>query len=256
MEDYCNDLWPLIYDQNNHGRHEQELDFYSQELATCSGSILEIACGTGMILLPLLDSGFDIYGFDLSEQMLEKLFEKAIRAGHTDIQSRVTKQNMINFQYNSRFDAVFIPARSFLHLTTQEDQIACLKNIHRHLNENGRLMLNFFTPILKLLLDCNTHENSEFKELDTYTHPETGEEIKLSFSQTNDLAEQIQHITWRFQIMDKQYETPMLVSWIYKKEFELLAKISGFKVIALYSGFQHAPYNGEGEMVWILEKRK
>jgi hypothetical protein len=50
MVDYCNDLWPLVYDQYNHGRHEQELAFYTRELAPCTGPILEVACGTGMIL--------------------------------------------------------------------------------------------------------------------------------------------------------------------------------------------------------------
>ena len=46
-------------------------------MASCSGPILEVACGTGMIFLPLLKKGLDIYGFDVSEQMLERLFYKA-----------------------------------------------------------------------------------------------------------------------------------------------------------------------------------
>lgn len=254
MKDYCNDLWPLVYDQFNHGRHEQELAFYTRELTNCTGPVLEVACGTGMILLPLLELGLDIYGFDLSEQMIEKLVAKAEREGHTDINKRVTKQNMVNFYYSMRFEAIFIPARSFLHLTSQEEQIACLQNIRKHLCEDGYLMLNFFTPSLQALLD-NTRCNPAFRELATYRHPETSEEIKLSFCQVNNLTEQIQHITWRFEVGGETQDSPMLVRWVYRKEFELLARLSGFRVAALYSGFDREPYKGDGEMVWVLKKK-
>jgi len=42
-------LWPLIYDQFNHGRHEKELEFYKREFKNRRGKVLEIACGPGMI---------------------------------------------------------------------------------------------------------------------------------------------------------------------------------------------------------------
>jgi hypothetical protein len=47
----------------------------------------------------------------------------------------------------------------------------------------------------------------------------------------------------------------MLVRWIYKNEFHLLAKLTGFSVKHLYSGFNKMPYNGAGEMVWVLTKK-
>ena len=253
MLDYCNDLWPLVYDQYNHGRHEQELSFYTRQLAPCTGPVLEVACGTGMILLPLLERGLDIYGFDLSAPMVEALLARAAREGHTDIETRVTVQNMVDFDYDMQFEAILIPARSFLHLTTQEEQIACLQNIHRHLHDGGTLMLNFFTPSLQALLD-HTQRDPAFQEFATYRHPETGQEIKLSFCQVNDLARQVQHITWRFQLGDETHDSPMRVRWVYRWEFELLARLSGFRVAALYSGFEGQPYQGDGEMVWVLEK--
>lgn len=253
MRDYCNLLWPMIYDQYNHGRHEHELAFYSQELKACNGPILEVACGTGMILLPLLDQGLNIYGFDLSEQMLDTLLTKAAKSGRTDVPRRVTRQNMIDFHYDMLFDAVFIPARSFLHLPTRDDQIACLRTIHRHLRDHGRLMINFFTPAEEALRS-RLDPNPPFSDFETYTDAESGRTIKVMFRQVNDLVQQIQHITWRFQIAGEVQETPMFVRWIYTDEFESLVKTTGFRVAALYSGFDKTPYSGDGEMVWILEK--
>ena len=46
----------------------------------------------------------------------------------------------------------------------------------------------------------------------------------------------------------------MTIRWIYRPEFELLTKLAGFEVAALYSGFEREPYKGEEEMVWVLEK--
>lgn len=253
MENYCNSIWPLIYDRYNQGRHQQELAFYARELASCSGPVLEVACGTGMILIPLLKQGIDIYGFDLSGQMLQELFAKAEGEHLPDVRRRVSQQNMIDFQIDASFEAIFIPARSFLHLPTQDDQVACLRNIRRHLCDGGTFMLNFFTPSLSAVLS-RVDPNPDFTDFGRFPHPDGKSVISVSMRQTNDISEQVQHITWRFDHAGHVYESPMLVRWIYKKEFELLAKLSGFCVRHLYSGFDRSPYNGEGEMVWVLEK--
>jgi SAM-dependent methyltransferase len=253
MENYCNSIWPLIYDRFNQGRHQQELAFYSRELASCAGPVLEVACGTGMIFLPLLKQGLDIYGIDLSGQMLQQLFAKAEAERLADVRRRVSRQNMIDFRIAAEFEAAFIPARSFLHLPTQEDQLACLRNVHRHLRDGGKLMMNFFTPSLPAILS-RTDPNPVFTAFGQYPHPDGSGVISVSMRQTNDLSEQVQRITWRFEYAGHVHESPMLVRWIYKTEFELLAKLSGFRVRHLYSGFDGSPYNGEGEMVWVLEK--
>lgn len=253
MENYCNSIWPLIYDQYNQGRHQQELGFYSRELASCTGPVLEVACGTGMILIPLLKRGIDIYGFDLSGPMLQKLFARAGSENLSDVRRRVSQQNMIDFRIDAEFEIALIPARSFLHLPTQDAQIACLRNIRRHLRDDGTLVLNFFTPGLSGLLS-RVDPNPDFADFGEYPHPDGKGIINVSMRQTNDLSEQVQHITWRFEVDGQVHESPMLVRWIYKKEFELLAKLSGFAVAQLYSGFDQSPYDGEGEMVWVLRK--
>ena len=253
MENYCNPLWPLIYDEQNQVRHKDEFAFYAKECSAHSGHVLEIACGTGMILLPLLKQGVDIYGIDISEQMLEQLFARAESENIPGVHGRISRQNMIDFRMDLTFDLIFIPARSFLHLQTQDDQLACLRNIHRHLSDSGRFILNFFTPDLPLLLTC-MDPDPEYRHFDRYHHPDGKGVINLSNRRTIDLTEQVQHITWRFEMDDNIYESPMTVNWIYKKEFKLLAKLSGFTVSNLYSGFGKSVYNGEGVMVWELKK--
>jgi SAM-dependent methyltransferase len=252
-ENYCSQLWAAIYDQYNHGRHEAELAFYSSELDGVRGPVLEAACGTGMILLRLLEQGLDMYGFDVSQPMLDVLFSKANAVHRRDLRERVSRQNLVDFRYDVEFDAVIIPARSFLHLTTQEEQIACLRTIRNHLAPSGRLLLNFFTPDPRHILS-RTDPNPAFEELETFVHAETGKPVRLLFRQVNDLPNQLQSITWRFVYDGETHDSEMSVRWIHRSEFKLLARLTGFRVNALYGGFSSEPYAGQGEMVWVLEK--
>ena len=114
-------------------------------------------------------------------------------------------------------------------------------------------MLNFFTPSLSALLS-HVDPNPVFTDFGQFPHPNGDGVIDVSVRQTNNLSEQNQYLTWRFMYGDQVHESPMLVRWIYRNEFELLAKLSGFNVLRLYSGFDKSPYKGEGEMVWVLKK--
>ena len=51
------------------------LDFYVALAREANGPVLDIACGTGRILLPCLQAGVDIEGLDLFEPMLRTLRE-------------------------------------------------------------------------------------------------------------------------------------------------------------------------------------
>jgi 2-polyprenyl-3-methyl-5-hydroxy-6-metoxy-1,4-benzoquinol methylase len=57
------------------------LDFYLGLAREAKGPVLDIACGTGRILLPCLQAGVDIEGLDLYEPMLAPLRAKAAALG-------------------------------------------------------------------------------------------------------------------------------------------------------------------------------
>ena len=97
---YDSRWWALIYDRWNEAggrseQHERELHFYREHLQDTHDAILEAACGTGSIMLPLLLNGFDIFGFDTSLPMLEVLRRKAAGLGLSDIDSRITQQDLV-----------------------------------------------------------------------------------------------------------------------------------------------------------------
>ena len=71
--------------------------------------------------------------------------------------------------------------------------------------------------------------------------------------QINDMDEQIQKLTWRFEFAGQTHESHMSTMWIYRKEFEILARFAGFRIAQL-STFEKSQYKGKGEMIWILKK--
>ncbi|MCL5105144.1 MAG: class I SAM-dependent methyltransferase [Armatimonadetes bacterium] len=252
--DYCGKYWALIYDQFNHGRHEKELEFYLAQARDCQGPVLEVACGTGMILLPMLRRGIDAHGFDISGDMLGTLLSKAQAEGIPDIENRVQQMDMVDFHYDVRFDAVFIPARSFLHLIEQERQIACLRNVRDHLADGGKLALNFFNPSLRSLANSTT-EPEEFTSQGTYVDPSDGGRIDLSFKEVSDLANQVRHVTWRFDVRGSEHLTEMGIRWIYMEEFKLLLRLAGFARWKLYGDFDKSEFTAQSdEMVWVAWK--
>jgi ubiquinone/menaquinone biosynthesis C-methylase UbiE len=46
------------------------LDFYRRQIARYGEPILELACGSGRLTIPLIESGIQITGLDISEEML------------------------------------------------------------------------------------------------------------------------------------------------------------------------------------------
>lgn len=71
MLSYYSSLSSEVYDMDKPIGHSfGDVEYYKERLASCEGPILEPATGTGRILIPLLEAGFSIDGFDISEEML------------------------------------------------------------------------------------------------------------------------------------------------------------------------------------------
>lgn len=87
----CTEMYEILHEQ----APQDELDFYLS-YAEKGKKILEPLCGSGRFLIPFLERGFDIFGMDLSEEMLGKLKRKAPNA-------RVMQADIINFTVQEKF---------------------------------------------------------------------------------------------------------------------------------------------------------
>jgi SAM-dependent methyltransferase len=137
-----------FYDTIYHGmRDSVDNEYFQQEISSVNGKVLETGAGTGRLFMNALQNKADIYGIDISMAMLDVLYGKLPKNQHY----RVSKQNIIDFSLDIKFDLVIAPFRVFMHLLDKNDQLRALNNVHAHLNPGGRFIFDVFVPALDLL---------------------------------------------------------------------------------------------------------
>jgi len=241
-ETYDPELYDLTF-----GMQREDIPFYTHQAKAADGKVLEVACGSGRIYLELLKEGVDAYGIDISEEMLKAL---KVKAKALKLRPQVEQADMRNFEITKRFSLIMIPFRSFLHNLTIDDQVSTLKNCSKHLATNGKLILNFFFPNPEVI--SNTY-GKEIKELlDT----KEGQLELVRKSYFVDEPEQIIEFTFTWK-KDNHIISGFRsrLALIYKREFELLLRLAGFKKWQVYGGFNYQPLESyKQEMVWVVEK--
>lgn len=118
-----------------------EYAFYARELARIEGPHLEIGCGTGRILLRLLQAGIDVEGLDCSQDMLRICREKARDA---DLAPTLHHQSMEAMCLPRRYGAIFVPLATIMLLKDHYELASALRAFHRHLRPAGRVFFSIY----------------------------------------------------------------------------------------------------------------
>ncbi len=136
---------PTYYDVSFSHEMSEELAFlkavfYQQRKGKISScKLLEPACGTGRLMIPLIRAGFNCTGFDLNKYALAYLEKKLHR---NQLRANIFKADMANFTVKANeFDAAFCTVDTFRHLLTEKQAEQHLINIARALKENGLYIL-------------------------------------------------------------------------------------------------------------------
>lgn len=100
-------------------------------------SLLEIGCGTGAHLAPLVEH-YAVTGLDLSRTMLRYARRRLPGV-------KFHRQNMAGFKLDASFDAVICPFDSINHLLKFADWVRTFKAAKRHLNAKGVFIFDINT---------------------------------------------------------------------------------------------------------------
>lgn len=128
-----------IYDIDKPYFFLPDTKFHLERFAGVDGPILEPACGTGRTLVPFLDAGHDMTGFDASPDMLERCRAKCAERGHSP---RLTQQRFEDFRYPDPFAAILVPAGTFTLIDDFAVAMAVLRRFRDHLAPGGLLVLD------------------------------------------------------------------------------------------------------------------
>jgi len=124
-----------------------DIAFWEQVAADADGPLLELACGTGRLLLPLARAGHDVTGIDLSSHMIAVCRAK-LQGETAAVAQRVSvvEADMTSFDLGRGFAHVYCAFGSFHHLRSVEQQLACLTRCRDHLLPGGTLVLDLINP--------------------------------------------------------------------------------------------------------------
>lgn len=115
-----------------------ELPYFEAAIARHGQPVLDLGCGTGRLLRPLLRAGIDIDGCDISADMLEQCRRKAAAEG---LEARLYPAPMHTFQLPRRYRTIFMCGALGL-AGSREKDLEALKRCHAHLEPGGALIFN------------------------------------------------------------------------------------------------------------------
>lgn len=214
--------------------------FHLQRLKGLEGPILEPACGSGRTLVPLLDAGCDVSGFDASSEMLARCQARCADHGHSpDLQ----QARFEDFQYDHAFEAIVVPVGSFTLIDTFAAALAVLRRFHDHLAPGGLLVLDI--QPLSFLVGAGddrrswTADNGDLLTL-------VGSRIKTDWLvQRADYH--IRYERWRDNALIETQIEPMAQRYWSLEEFKMALGEAGFGDIAVTGNYdrRRAPRNGD-----------
>jgi ubiquinone/menaquinone biosynthesis C-methylase UbiE len=106
-------------------------------------TILDVGCGTGAHAIELAKRGYRVTGVDLSQPMLEHAKHKANEL-EASKRPEFFHGDARSFDLNKQYDVVIMMFAVVGYLTTNEDVLAGLRNVRRHLKPGGLFVCDFW----------------------------------------------------------------------------------------------------------------
>ena len=234
-----------------------DIPFYLAFARQCQPPILELACGTGRLLVPLAEAGFDIHGFDLSAKMLAVCRRKLGERG-LEHHAQLSRANMASFELPRRdFGLAFAGLRSFMHLLSRSAQGACVQRVYQHLRPGGYFIVDVIAPDPEKLKQA---PEEEFVVRRAFDLPNGHHVIRLERLAAHDTTSQVRQFEFIFEEYDRagvlvrERKVPLFTRYVFRDEMQHVLEGAGFDVVEVYRDYDRNPFNGSGEMIVVARR--
>ena len=212
----------------------EDVEFYVEEAVASGGPVVELACGTGRIAVPVARAGIRVIGVDASAGMLEVAREHAAAEG---VSVDLRQGDMREPPVEERVPLVLIPFRSLLHMTTELDRLRALAAANELLLPGGRLVFDVFAPSAEDIED--THGRWLEREPGIFERADWDEVER----------------TLTLSVRRGEDASTMLLAWVSPLEWHRLLDRAGFEVEAQWGWFDRRPYAGGEDVVFAGTRR-
>jgi SAM-dependent methyltransferase len=217
--------------------------------------IIDIACGTGALTIPLVKNGYDVTAFDLSAAMI-KVTDKKLKK--EKLQANLFVANMADFEIHRKFSFAIIARSGFMYLLTAAEQRQALLNIREHLTDDGVLTFNTFQPHPVFQAERIKAAPKDYFLRSEYVNHE-GRKERILYAGSYDHITQIFCGSWKFETLDGNgivVDTrvcPQVIRHTYRQEMEYLFELCEYEVLDAYNNYICDA--AKDHMIWVVRKK-
>jgi SAM-dependent methyltransferase len=246
------DLIAPFYDVE-HAHYDEDIDFYLQYAEMQTGPLLELACGSGRLLLPLAEQGYALTGVDSSEQMLALARQQLQQAELAELVTLV-QQDISTLRLPQQFSLAFIALGSFAHLTTHKVQQQALSAIRKHVTTGGTFIIDISNA------DARYMENLGGQVLHQGTWPlKDGSMLTHMVSPASSRSRHLLELTHFYDqhVQGGPVNRTVVTTHLYlfeRSEMELLLEQADFSIKETFGDYDLNPFTLESpRMIFVAE---
>ena len=264
------DQYAKYYDED-YSYDEKDTYLIKKVAGIYGGPVLDIGCGSGRTMFPLLDEGYEVTGFDISEEMLQICQEKiALRDDST--KAKLIQADMTDFKIDEKFGTAFCII-SLQHLTSREAVLSCMKKAHEHLKSGAIFMIvatNYFRNYTDMIGDetpryhiCPIGVNDDgMNVFNFFEHRYFSDNHSFGFSQhrgetSEDLEKMVAERDGKeiFEECRYMFSTRSLI--LYPEDYEKLFNEAGFDVLKAGGDATLRPFDKDEDTgMYMIARRR
>ena len=232
---------------------KKDLEFYKGLALQSGNNALELGVGTGRVAIPLAKAGITVVGIDNSVHMLRIAREKLAKETAAVSRCVVLKRgDMRNFELKQSFPFIYIPASTFDHNITVEEQKQTLSCIYKHLEKNGTFAFD---------LEQATPDKPETSWWIDRKETDDGKTVVRSIFTRRNMTRRVCSLDLFFDVyrnskLLERYHEFGEVAVISKIEVTKLLEETHLEVSSIYGDFNKIEYRTDSPRMVIVAKRK
>jgi SAM-dependent methyltransferase len=200
--------------------------------------VLELACGTGRVTIPLAQKGFNAVGIDNSESMLNLARKKALEFANVEFKQGDIK----NFESESKFSMIFLAEDGFGQLLDIEQIESCLACIKDSLEPNGIFVIDVLHPNAEYLSSLWSLSNRDISAI--FDDPNSEGIVTVSRARMYDFITQTvsMKLFFKLPIYEQEIVEEHRLRIFFPMEMEVLLKYNGFTIKEKIGDYDMNPF--------------
>ncbi|WP_415949571.1 class I SAM-dependent methyltransferase [Streptomyces sp. KLOTTS4A1] len=233
-----------FYDQEFAAR-THDIPYFLEQAVRAGGPVLEVACGTGRITLPIARAGVDVTGLDVMDSMLTRARRQAEDEG---LPVDWLHQDCRDIRSERRFALVFSATNAMQHLHDLDSVLAFLGSARKVLRPGGTLILDVFNPDpakLARLPDAPYHHKSVVGR--------DGTRLDVRAATGYDAAAQVLRFTLDYLREGECVRTKQVsMRCFFPEELMALCRLAGLDVVERYGDYDQSRFTGSSPKQILL----